>query len=136
MPHTVIQPFVFVKELPRVSSQQSTFGTELEVTPGAEVTGSFLGGFDYDVLGVLQRGSYSNNSISSAADYVKAGYSASHLTWKPRLRGEYEYASRNPHTDIQRHGTFDRSIQPTITHLASPTCLVIRTSKRIALISI
>jgi len=28
-------PFVFVKALPRVSSQQGIFGTETEVTPGA-----------------------------------------------------------------------------------------------------
>jgi hypothetical protein len=104
----VLQPFVFVKALPRVSSQQSAFGTELETTPGAEIVGSLLGGFDYDALAAVQRGSYSNNSISSAASYVKAGYSASRRKWRPRLRGEYDYASGNPHTDPQRHGTFDQ----------------------------
>jgi len=108
VPQTVIQPFVFVKALPKVSSQQAISGTETEVTAGAEFVGSFLGGFDYDALGALQRGSYSNNSISSSAAYVKAGYSASHLPWRPRLRGEYDYASGNPHTDPQRHGTFDQ----------------------------
>ena len=108
VPHTVLQPFVFVKALPRVSSQQAIFGTETEVTPGAEVMGSLLGGFDYDGLAALQRGSYSNNSIRSAADYIKAGYRAQRLVWKPRLRGEYDYASGNPHGDPQRHGTFDQ----------------------------
>ena len=67
-----------------------------------------LGGIDYDALAALQRGSYSNNSISSSASYVKAGYNASLLKWRPRLRGEYDYASGNPHTDPQRHGTFDQ----------------------------
>jgi Alginate export len=108
VPHTTIQPFVFVKALPRVSSQQSIFGTETEVTPGAEVVGSLMDGFDYDGLAALQRGSFSNNSISAAAAYIKAGYSAQHLPWRPRLRGEYDYASGNPHTDPQRHGTFDQ----------------------------
>jgi Alginate export len=108
VPHTTIQPFVFVKALPRVSSQQAIFGTETEVTPGAEVVGNLMGGIDYDGLAALQRGSYSNNSISAAAAYIKAGYSAQHLPWRPRLRGEYDYASGNPHTNPQRHGTFDQ----------------------------
>lgn len=108
VPHTTIQPFVFVKALPRVFSQQGIWGTETEVTPGAQVVGSLMGGFDYDGLAALQRGSFSNNSISAAAAYIKAGYSAQHLPWRPRLRGEYDYASGNPHTDPQRHGTFDQ----------------------------
>lgn len=108
VPHTTIQPFVFVKALPQVSSQQGIFGTETEVTPGAEVTGSLMGVIDYDGLAALQRGSYSNNSINAAAAYIKAGYVAQHLPWRPRLRGEYDYASGNPHTDPQRHGTFDQ----------------------------
>jgi alginate export protein len=108
VPHTTFQPFVFVKALPRVSSQQAIFGTETEVTPGAEVVGSLMGGIDYDGLAALQRGSYSNNSISAAAAYIKAGYSAHRLPWRPRLRGEYDYASGNPHTNPQRHGTFDQ----------------------------
>jgi hypothetical protein len=107
-PHTTIQPFVFVKALPRVSSRQGIFGTETEVTPGIEVVGSLMGGMDYDGLAALQRGSYSNNSISAAAGYIKAGYLAQHLPWRPRLRGEYDYASGNPNTDPQRHGTFDQ----------------------------
>ena len=55
VPRTTVQPFVFVKALPRVSSQQSIFGTETEVTPGAEVVGNLMGGIDYDGLAALQR---------------------------------------------------------------------------------
>jgi hypothetical protein len=108
VPHTVIQPFVFVKAFPRVLSQQNVYGTETEVTPGAEVTGNLFGGFDYDVLGALQRGSYSNDSIHSGAGYVKAGYTASQVPWKPRLRGEYDYATGNSHSNAQRISTFDQ----------------------------
>jgi hypothetical protein len=108
VPHTVIQPFVYVKALPRVESQQLTYGTETEVTPGAEVSGTYPGGFNFDVLGALQRGSYANDSISSAAGIVKAGYTSQKVYWKPRLLGEYDYASGNPHTDPTRIGTFDQ----------------------------
>jgi hypothetical protein len=108
VPHTVIQPFVYVKAFPRVESQQLTYGTETEVTPGGEVSGTYPGGFNFDVLGALQRGSYSSDSIRSAAGIVKAGYTSQKIPWKPRLLGEYDYASGNPHTDPQRIGTFDQ----------------------------
>ena len=110
VPHTVVQPFVFVKALPLVKSQQSINGTETEVTPGAEVSGKYLGGIYFDVLGALQRGSYSNDSISAAAGIVKAGYSAEKIDWKPRLAGEYDYASGNPNktSASTRIGTFDQ----------------------------
>ena len=107
VPRTTLQPFVYIKAFPRVESQQNIYGTETEVTPGIEATGNY-GGFDYDALGAIQRGSYSNDSIHSGAAYVKAGYSALHLTWKPRLRGEYDYATGNDHRDLQRIGTFDQ----------------------------
>jgi hypothetical protein len=108
VPHTVIQPFVYIKAEPRVDSLQKTFGTETEVTPGGEVSSTLPGGFYFDVLGALQRGSYSSDSIRSAGGYVKAGYTSQKLYWKPRLLGEYDYASGNPHTDPHRIGTFDQ----------------------------
>jgi len=108
VPHTVVQPFVYVRTVPSVQSLQGTFGTETEVTPGAEVSAKFLGGFYFDTLGALQRGSYSSDSIRSAAGYVKAGYGTDRLYWKPRLGGEYDYASGNPKTNLNRIGTFDQ----------------------------
>jgi hypothetical protein len=108
VPHMVIQPFLFVKALPRVQGANGVFGTQTTVTPGAEVAGNIPGGFDFDVLGALQRGSFSNESVDAAAGYVKAGYGLQHFAWKPRLRGEYDYASGNPHTNPLRMGTFDQ----------------------------
>jgi len=108
VPHTIVQPFVFVKALPKVTGLQGTSGTETEVTPGAEVSARLLGGFYFDALGALQRGSYANDSIRSGAAYVKAGYTAQRIDWRPRLGGEYDYASGNPHTDLYRIGTFDQ----------------------------
>lgn len=107
VPHAVIQPFVYIKAFPRVQGANGLFGTETTVTPGAEVAGDYKG-FDFDVLGALQRGSYSNESIEAAAGYVKAGYNAGKVKWKPRLRAEYDYASGNPHTNPFRMGTFDQ----------------------------
>jgi hypothetical protein len=109
-PHTVIQPFVYIKALPRVESLQSTYGAETEVTPGAEVSGKYPAGIYFDMLGALQRGSFANDSISAGAVYVKAGYYAEKIYGKPRLAGEFDYASGNPNmtSTSTRIGTFDQ----------------------------
>ncbi len=110
VPHSVIQPFVYVRALPHVESLQKTYGTETEVTPGAEVSAKYPRGIFFDAMGALQRGSYANDSIHSAAAYLKAGYAADMMVWKPRLAGEYDYASgnSNPVSTSNRIATFDQ----------------------------
>jgi hypothetical protein len=108
VPRTTIEPYVFIKAMPHVVSQQLIGGTETEVTPGLRVAGNTPAGFDYIVEGALQRGSYSNDSIHAGASYAKAGYTASYIPWKPRLQGEYDYATGNPHRNPNRISTFDQ----------------------------
>jgi hypothetical protein len=108
VPRVVLQPFVLIKALPHVQSPQSVWGTETEVTPGVEVSAKFPAGIYFDVLGALQRGSYSNDSIRAAAGYFKAGYAADNIALKPRLAGEYDYASGNPKVFLNRIATFDQ----------------------------
>jgi Alginate export len=108
VPHSMIQPFVYVKALPRAESRQGTFGTETEVTSGAEAAGQYPTGFDFDGLIAVQRGSYSKDSIDSSAGYIKAGYTAKTLFLKPRFLGEYDYASGNTPQDSNKINTFDQ----------------------------
>ena len=108
VPNTRIQPFVLVRALPVVKSQQGISGSEVETTFGAETEGRLPLGFDYDVLGDLQRGSYSNNSIHAGATVAKVAYLFRPLPWKPRLGGEYDYATGNPHQNPDRISTYDQ----------------------------
>jgi hypothetical protein len=108
VPKTTIEPYVFVKAMPSVKSQQSIYGTETEVTPGMRVLGNAPLGFDYIAEGALQRGSYSNDSIHAGAGYTKVGWTGKMIPWTPRLQGEYDYATGNPHTNAKRIGTFDQ----------------------------
>ncbi|HZP07612.1 MAG TPA: alginate export family protein [Terracidiphilus sp.] len=107
-PKATLQPFVLVRTAPRVKSQRGTFGSELETTFGAEIQGSLPAHFSYDILGDLQRGSYSNNSIHAGADVIKVTYLFNNLPWKPRLGGEYDYATGNPHRNPDRVSTYDQ----------------------------
>jgi Alginate export len=108
VPHMAIQPFVYIKSFPRVASQQGIFGTETITTPGVEAAGNFPGGFDFDGLIALQRGSYSNDSVVASAGYIKAGYTSQAAFLKPRLLGEYDYASGNTRKDLTKINTFDQ----------------------------
>lgn len=108
LPKTTIQPFVLVRALPRVTSQQSIAGTETEVSFGSYYDTKLPLGFDSSGTGVLQRGSYSNDSIHAGAAIIRGGYGASKLPWKPHLELEYDYATGNPKTNTHRIGTFDQ----------------------------
>jgi hypothetical protein len=108
IPNAVLQPFVLLKALPRVKSQQGTYGSEVETTFGAETEGRLPAGFDYDILGDLQRGSYANDSIRSGAGIAKVAYLFNFVPWKPRLGGEYDYATGNSHQDPNRISTYDQ----------------------------
>jgi hypothetical protein len=107
-PHTTIEPFLLVRALPRVLSQQSVYGTETEVTLGAYAASQLPLGFEYSVTGTVQRGSYSNDSIHAGSGIARAGYTAKRLSWSPRLQGEYDYATGNPHRNTLRIGTYDQ----------------------------
>jgi Alginate export len=108
VPRTTLEPFVLVKAMPRVLSQQNIYGTETEVTSGLRALGFPGWNVDYDVTGTLQRGSYSNDSIHAGSFLAKAGYLAAYLPWKPHLLAEYDYATGNAHRNARRISTFDQ----------------------------
>ena len=103
VPHTTIEPFVLIRALPRVTSQQGVVGTETEVTFGSYYETKLPLGFDSSGTGDLQRGSYSNDSIHAGAAIVRGGYGAKRLPWQPHLEAEYDYATGNPHTESRSH---------------------------------
>jgi len=108
VPKTSIQPFVLIKAIRKVTSQQSISGTETETTFGSYYDTKLPLGFESSGTGMLQRGSYSNDSIHAGAGIIRGGYAAGKLPWKPHLEVEYDYATGNPKTDTHRIGTFDQ----------------------------
>ena len=108
VPKTSIQPFVLVRALPDVISQQGRAGSETEVSFGSYYDAKLPFGFDTSGTGVLQRGSYSNDSIHAGAGIIRGGYAAAALPWKPHIEGEYDYATGNPQTNALRIGTYDQ----------------------------
>jgi hypothetical protein len=108
VPHTTIEPFVLVHALPRVTSQQGVVGSQTEVTFGSYFQTKLPFGFDSSGTGVLQRGSYSNDSIHAGAAIIRGGYGTKRLPWQPHLEVEYDYATGNPQINADRIGTYDQ----------------------------
>ena len=107
VPHTDLEPFVLVRAEPYVKSHQGTYGSETEVTFGSYYNTHWYG-FDSSGTGMLQRGSYSNDSIQAGAAIVRGGYGADRLPWKPHLEAEYDYATGNSNPTGTTWGTFDQ----------------------------
>jgi Alginate export len=108
VPHTDIEPFVLIHAQRKVTSLLGTAGTETEVTFGSYYSTKLPFGFDSSGTGMLQRGSYSNDSIEAGAGIVRFGYGAASLPTKPHLEYEYDYATGSNKLNLNRWGTFDQ----------------------------
>ena len=108
VPKTHIEPYVLIRTVRGVTSQQKLKGNEVETTFGFEVEGTLPAHFDYEFNASLQRGSYSNDAIHSGQSFGKVSYSLPYLPWKPRLGGEYDYATGNSHHNLYRISTYDQ----------------------------
>ncbi|NUQ30896.1 MAG: alginate export family protein [Acidobacteriaceae bacterium] len=108
VPNANVQPFVYIKAMRSVTSQQKIAGSELETTFGTEVEGVLPAHFSYQAMGNLQRGSFSNNAIHAGAGFAKVYYSAAKLPLQPRAGIEYDYATGNPHRNLNRVSTYDQ----------------------------
>jgi hypothetical protein len=108
IPKTRIDPYVLVRTVRGVTSQQNLKGNEVEVTFGAEAQGQLPAHFDYVINGSLQRGSYANDSIHAGQNFGKLNYSLPKIPWRLRLGGEYDFATGNSHRNAYRVSTYDQ----------------------------
>jgi hypothetical protein len=107
VPNVRLEPFVLFKTS-QIRSQQGLRGKEVLVAPGIRAEGHLPAGFDYDLQGTLERGSYGHDSIHAGAAYVKGGYTIPRLPGKVHVEPEYDYATGNPHRNPLRVSTFDQ----------------------------
>jgi hypothetical protein len=108
VPHTDIEPFVLFHDTRGVTGHQAgVVGNQTEVTFGSYYNTHWYG-FDSSGTGMLQRGSYSNDSIQAGAAIVRGGYGAKYVPWKPHLEAEYDYATGNSNPTGNTWGTFDQ----------------------------
>jgi hypothetical protein len=108
IPAVNFQPYVLVHTAHNISDQQGRLGNQVETDFGFEANGKLPAHFDYIVNASLERGSYGEDSIHAGQSFGKVSYSMDSLPWKPRLGGEYDYATGNTGRNPFRHSTYDQ----------------------------
>ncbi len=108
IPGTSVEPFVLVRAVRGVKSQQGVTGNEIETTFGTYYETKLPLGFDSSGMGDLQRGSYSSDSIHAGAGIFRMGWEVYGVPWKLHVQGEYDYATGNPQRNAGRIGTYDQ----------------------------
>jgi Alginate export len=107
IPRMNIEPYLLYDRIENVKSTTSVKGDALVISPGARVFGTTPGRFDYTAEMVVQRGSYSTDSVRALGESYVAGWTIVDSKWKPRVSVEYNYASGDPH-QVGLHETFDQ----------------------------
>jgi hypothetical protein len=107
VPKASVEPYLFWKALPLVTSEEGKAGQENLWTYGLRWTGQLPLKFDYTVETAKQSGTYSTDSIQAWAGYANIGYSPK-LPLKPRFLVQYDYASGDNKLKDSKVGRFDQ----------------------------
>jgi hypothetical protein len=110
IPGSVLEPFVLRRAQPNVTVENpgaNTKATQHENAYGLRLKGKATGQLDYSIEAILERGSDGSNPIRAWATSFGAAYPFSAVQWRPRIFGQYDFASGDdqPHNGV--HSTFD-----------------------------
>jgi hypothetical protein len=110
LPASTLEPFVLWRVQPSVAIEttaQAKAGRQNEKAYGLRFKGLTLKSLDYSYEAVLERGSDGPNDIRAWAATAGSGYRFTALLLKPRVFGQYDYASGDKIANDGTHGTFD-----------------------------
>ncbi|HLH31212.1 MAG TPA: alginate export family protein [Terriglobia bacterium] len=110
LPHSLIEPFVLWRTQRSVAIEAASSNSkrnQREEAYGIRFKGAAAGGVEYSVEGIAERGFDGPNPIRAWAATAGSAYSFSTVPFRPRIFGQYDFASgdRSPADGV--HGTFD-----------------------------
>ena len=108
LPGLNVEPYLLFKQTLNVKSEKGAPGDALVVSPGARAVGTAPGRIDYTAEVVVQRGSYSTDTVKALGSNSVAGWTLTHAAFKPRVSVEYNYASGDPNHKDGVRDTFDQ----------------------------
>jgi len=107
VPNAVIEPYLFWRLSQRLSTENGTLGNLDFKTAGVRFAGKLPGNFDYGMELAKQSGSLGTDKISAWACHWRLGHTRIKMRYKPRLVGEYNYATGDSGSQDGKRGTFD-----------------------------
>jgi Alginate export len=110
IPHATLEPYLLWRVAPGNVTLAETqgHGHMSEVTGGARFAGTWADSFDYDIEMNQQTGSLGRYTIDAWGGHWNAGYTFHDTRGKPRLFGEYNYASGNKNLAGNTWSTHDQ----------------------------
>ena len=110
VPHATLEPYLLWRVAPANAglSEEARRGHLSEVTGGARLAGTFRQSLDYDIEMNKQTGSLGRYTIDAWAGHWNLGYTLKNARGKPRVFGEYNYASGNKNPNSATWGTHDQ----------------------------
>lgn len=108
LPHLNLEPYLLFKQNLQIKSEKALLGDAMVISPGMRATGILPGRIDFSGEAILQRGSYSSDSVSAYAYAGVVGWTLRDSKWKPRLSVEYNHASGDSANKDNQRNTFDQ----------------------------
>jgi hypothetical protein len=110
VPHATLEPYLLWRVAPGKTSLPETEGRGhfSEVTGGVRLAGAARKALDYDVEMNWQTGSLGRDTIDAWGGHWNGGYTFVDLAAKPRIFGEYNFASGNKNPNGTTWGTHDQ----------------------------
>jgi hypothetical protein len=109
-PNSSFEPFVLWRVQPSVSvetAKKAITGRQSEQAYGIRWKGLIHNDVDYSIEGIREAGTDGTNPIQAWGTTDGVGYRFSSMYWKPRVFGQYDYASGDKHPNDGIHSTFD-----------------------------
>jgi hypothetical protein len=108
LPGVNLEPYLLFKQTLNGQRRLGVLGDALVISPGVRAFGTAPGRMDYTLEVVVQRGSYSADSIAAFASSSVVGWTILDSAIKPRISVEYNYASGDGTVRDGQHNTFDQ----------------------------
>ena len=117
VPKSVLEPFVFWRVAPRLSTEEGAPAKLDQKTAGARLSGLIGHSVDYETEAAGQFGKLGSDGIHAWAWMGSGGYTFARYGRKARMFGAVDFASGDRNAADSRHGTFDQIFPNVHDHL-------------------
>ncbi len=102
-----VEPYFIAHTSMGVSSKEKVTGDMDTLAAGGRIVGKLRGGVDYNFEAVHEFGSYSSDHLNAAGLVAGGGWTITQSGWRPRVSGDYAYASGDDGRKDGSRETFD-----------------------------
>lgn len=108
IPNSTIEPYALWRLSRGVRTEENGTGNLDVKTTGVRWVGKIAGTTDYGTEMAAQRGGVGRDRVQAWAGHWLLGHTFRNANWKPRIFGEYNYATGDADSRDGRQGTFDQ----------------------------